>query len=77
MTRRTRIKVANPVSVEELVSQTKSKYALVVAAARRGRAIMDGYQPLVQVNATKPVTIALEEIHRGLVSVEVPPAGIK
>ncbi len=64
-------------SVESLVSETKSKYALVVAAARRGRAIMDGYQPLVDVHATKPVTIALEEIHRGLVSVEVPPLGIK
>ncbi|NMP22400.1 DNA-directed RNA polymerase subunit omega [Sulfobacillus harzensis] len=69
--------MAQAASVEELVSQTKSKYALVVAAARRGRAIMDGYQPLVQVNATKPVTIALEEIQRGLVSVEVPPSGIK
>lgn len=64
-------------SVESLVNETKSKYALVVAAARRGRAIMDGYQPLVDVHATKPVTIALEEIRRGLVSVEVPPLGIK
>lgn len=64
-------------SVEELVNATKSKYALVVAASRRGRAIMDGYQPLVEVHATKPVTIALEEIRRGLVSVEVPPSGIK
>jgi DNA-directed RNA polymerase subunit omega len=69
--------VARAASVEELVNQTKSKYALVVAAARRGRAIMDGYQPLVDVHATKPVTIALEEIQRGLVSVEVPPSGIK
>lgn len=64
-------------SVQELVNETKSKYALVVAAARRGRAIMDGYQPLVDVEATKPVTIALEEIQRGLVSVEIPPSGIK
>lgn len=64
-------------SVVDLVNETKSKYALVVAASRRGRAIMDGYQPLVQVQATKPVTIALEEIQRGLVSVEVPPSGIK
>lgn len=65
------------VSVEQLVNETKSKYALVVAASRRGRAIMDGYQPLVDVQATKPVTIALEEIQRGLVSVEVPASGIK
>lgn len=69
--------MTQPSSVVELVNATKSKYALVVAASRRGRAIMDGYQPLVQVHATKPVTIALEEIYRGLVSVEVPPSGIK
>ncbi len=69
--------MAKGASVVDLVNETKSKYALVVAAARRGRAIMDGYQPLVQVQATKPVTIALEEIQRGLVSVEVPPSGIK
>lgn len=69
--------MAKAESVQELVNQTKSKYALVVAASRRGRAIMDGFQPLVQVSATKPVTIALEEIQRGMVSVEVPPSGIK
>jgi DNA-directed RNA polymerase subunit omega len=63
--------------VEELVGATKSKYALVVAAARRARALMDGYQPLIDGHATKPVTIALDEIQRGLVSVEVPPSGIK
>ena len=69
--------MAKATSVLDLVNETKSKYALVVAAARRGRAIMEGYQPLVDVQATKPVTIALEEIQRGLVSVEVPPSGIK
>lgn len=69
--------MSRAVSVEQLVSETKSKYALVVAASRRGRALMEGYQPLVDVHATKPVTIALEEIQRGLVSVEVPPSGIK
>ncbi|MDA8194519.1 MAG: DNA-directed RNA polymerase subunit omega [Thermaerobacter sp.] len=60
-------------SLEELAQQSDSKYALVVAAARRGRAIMDGLQPLLQVQATKPVTIALEEIRRGAVIVDLPP----
>ncbi|AEJ39324.1 hypothetical protein TPY_1134 [Sulfobacillus acidophilus TPY] len=64
-------------TVTQLVQESESKYALVVAAARRGRAIMDGEQPLTQVNATKPVTVALEELRRGLITVEIPPVGIK
>lgn len=69
--------MARGMSLEELAQQSESKYALVVAAARRGRAIMDGAQPLVHVQATKPVTIALEEIRSGLVTVDIPPIGIK
>ncbi|MCL4352214.1 MAG: DNA-directed RNA polymerase subunit omega [Firmicutes bacterium] len=64
-------------TIQELTNQTESKYALVVAAARRARAIMDGHQPLMDATATKPVTIALQEIHQGLIHVEVPPVGIK
>ncbi|MHB1611137.1 MAG: DNA-directed RNA polymerase subunit omega [Sulfobacillus sp.] len=64
-------------SLQELTDQAESKYALVVAAARRGRAIMDGHQPLMDATATKPVTIALQEIQQGLIRVEVPPVGIK
>ncbi|CAB1128531.1 DNA-directed RNA polymerase subunit omega [Candidatus Hydrogenisulfobacillus filiaventi] len=61
----------------ELVSQSPSKYALVVAAAKRGRAIMDGAPPLVETRASKPVTIALDEIARHGLIIEVPPAGNK
>jgi DNA-directed RNA polymerase subunit omega len=64
-------------TVTQLVQESESKYALVVAAARRGRAIMDGAPPLAHVKASKPVTIALEELKRGLVTVDIPPVGIK
>ena len=64
-------------SLQEITDRIDSKYALVVAAARRGREIMDGEQVVVNVHATKPVTIALEEIQRGYSTVEVPPSGIK
>ncbi|OLZ09741.1 DNA-directed RNA polymerase subunit omega [Sulfobacillus thermosulfidooxidans] len=64
-------------TVKELTERHESKYALAVAAARRGRAITEGSHPLVESHASKPVTIALEEIHKGLITVEVPPVGIK
>ncbi|MCL4493481.1 MAG: DNA-directed RNA polymerase subunit omega [Firmicutes bacterium] len=64
-------------TVKELTDRHESKYALAVAAARRGRAITEGSHPLVESRASKPVTIALDEIHRGLITVEVPSTGIK
>lgn len=65
------------VTVQDLTDRHDSKYALAVAAARRARAITEGSQPLVETSASKPVTIALEEIRRGIITVDVPPIGIK
>ncbi len=64
-------------TVRELTERHESKYALAVAAARRGRAITEGSTPMADGRATKPVTIALDEIRKGLITVEVPPVGIK
>lgn len=61
----------------QLVNASDSKYALVVAAAKRGRAIMDGEPPLVEGKATKPVTIALEEIAHHKLVIDIPPVAIK
>lgn len=69
--------MAKRIRLEDIAARTESKYALVVAAARRGRAIMDGDPPLVDGQAVKPVTIALEEIQQGYLRVDVPPVGIK
>lgn len=63
--------------LEDIRRQTESKYALVVAAAKRARAIMDGDPPLIQGNRIKAVTIALEEIEAGYIDISVPQAGIK
>lgn len=63
--------------VGQLAKQTGSKYALVVGAAKRGRAIMDGAPPLTEGGAVKPVTIALQEIWAGAIRLVVPQAGIK
>jgi DNA-directed RNA polymerase subunit omega len=63
--------------IEQIRQQTESKYALVVAAAKRARAIMDGDPPLFEGERVKPVTIALEELEAGEITINVPPVGIK
>ena len=63
--------------LEQIRKQTESKYALVVAAAKRGRAIMDGHPPLFDGVAVKPVTIALEELKSGEIEMVIPSVGIK
>ena len=77
MKRRLNNTMERRLSMQELTDQVESKYALVVASARRARAIMAGYQPLLDVVHTKPVTIALEEIEHGLIQIDMPPVGIK
>jgi len=64
-------------TLHELAERQQSKYALVAAAAKRGRALMDGEPPLLEPHASKPVTIALEEIRNHKLIVEIPPVGIK
>jgi DNA-directed RNA polymerase subunit omega len=56
--------------LEELLEQVETKYALVIAAAKRARQIKDGGLPLVDIDSTNPVTIALEEIATGKVRIE-------
>ena len=60
-------------NVLELLDHADTRYTLVVEAAKRGRQLVAGAQPLVmdageQVN--KPLRIAVEEIRRGLVTYE-------
>lgn len=54
---------------------SRSRYTLVAAAARRARQLLEGAPPVVAVDSTKPVTIALHEIDRGLVLFELPSRG--
>ncbi|RJQ04182.1 MAG: DNA-directed RNA polymerase subunit omega [Bacillota bacterium] len=61
--------------LEDLLSKVDSKYSLVVAAAKRGRQLMEGHPKLVDTRSHKPVTIALQEIYEGKVTYEHPKAG--
>jgi DNA-directed RNA polymerase subunit omega len=64
-------------SLDELTRRVDSKYALVVAAAKRARELMDGAMPLVEAQGMKPVTIALEEIAEARLDIILPPVGAK
>lgn len=56
--------------LEELLEQVESKYALVMVAAKRARHLKEGVLPLVDIDSTNPVTIALEEIATGKVRID-------
>jgi DNA-directed RNA polymerase subunit omega len=64
-------------SLDELTRRVDSKYALVVAAAKRARELMDGAMPMVEAEGSKPVTIALEEIAEGRLEIILPPVAPK
>jgi len=59
-------------SLDDLMKRVNSKYALVVAAAKRGRQITEGRERVVEGSLPKPVSLALDEIARGVLQVEIP-----
>ena len=65
-------------NVLELLDNTEradlktNRYDLVVAAARRGRQIIDGQQPLMDTQGLKPLKVGIEEMNRKLINIERP-----
>jgi DNA-directed RNA polymerase subunit omega len=49
-----------------------SKFAFVLAAAKRARQLQAGAKPLVQTTGHKPTRIAMEETFQGAVPYELP-----
>lgn len=64
-------------TLESLMKRVDSKYTLVTLAAKRARQLTDGDKPLVDVDTTKVVSIAMEEIDQGKITYEAPKASIK
>ena len=64
-------------SLDQLLTKVDSKYTLVTLAAKRARQLTDGDEPLVDVDTTKVVSIAMEEIDQGKITYEAPRDGIK
>lgn len=58
----------NKPGIGELSEKVDSRYTLVVEAAKRARELISGAEPLVDGKERKPVSIAIDEINRGLLT---------
>ena len=54
--------------IGELLKKVDCRYTQAVEAAKRAREIIGGAAPLIDTKETKPLSIAIEEINRGLIT---------
>ena len=54
------------------MKHAECRYTLVVKVAKRARQLVGGAQPLIETKETKPLSIAVDEINRGLIDHDVP-----
>lgn len=58
----------NKPGIEELKKKSDSSYTLVIQASHRARQLMDGAQTLLEDDEQKPLSQAISEINRGLIT---------
>ena len=58
----------NKPAIDELCEKVDCRYTLVVESAKRARELVAGAQPLIDPKDKKPVSIAVDEINRGLLT---------
>ena len=58
----------NKPGIRELTQKVDCRYTLVIEASKRARQLVAGAAPLIDPKDMKPVTVAAEEINRGLLS---------
>ncbi len=51
----------------------RSIYRFIIAAAKRARQLQGGARPLISTTSRKPTIIAMEEVRRGEIEVEIMP----
>ena len=54
--------------IGELLKKVDCRYTLAVEASKRARELIGGNMPLIETKETKPLSIAIEEINRGLIT---------
>ena len=54
--------------IGELLSKVDCRYTLAVDASKRARELIGGSLPLIDTKDNNPLTIAIEEINRGLIT---------
>ena len=55
-------------AIGELLKKVDCRYTLAVEASKRARELIGGSMPLIDTKETKPLSIAIEEINRGLIT---------
>ncbi len=66
--------MTNP-NILQLLEKADCRYTLVVEVSKRARQLVDGIPPLIDAKdkENKPVSIAIDEVNRGLISYERSP----
>ncbi|KHO62618.1 DNA-directed RNA polymerase subunit omega [Thermoanaerobacter sp. YS13] len=59
-------------SIVDLMEKVDSKYTLCSLVAKRARQIIAGDTKLLDIDSDKPVTIATEEVNKGLITYQRP-----
>lgn len=61
-------------NILQLLEKADCRYTLVVEVSKRARQLVDGIPPLVEAKDKEnmPVSIAIDEVNRGLISYERP-----
>ena len=54
--------------IGELLKKVDCRYTLAVEASKRARELIGGSMPLIDTKGFKPLSIAIEEINRGLIT---------
>lgn len=54
--------------IGELLQKVDCRYTLAVEASKRARELIGGGLPLIDTKDSNPLTIAIEEINRGLIT---------
>ena len=54
--------------IGELLKKVDCRYTLAVEASKRARELIGGSMPLIETKETKPLSIAIEENNRGLIT---------
>lgn len=55
-------------SIGELLEKVDCLYTLTVESSKRARELIGGSLPLIDTKDSNPLTIAIEEINRGLIT---------
>lgn len=63
--------------IVKLLEHVDNRYSLIIATSKRARQLIAGEEPLVDTKANKSLTVAINEINEGIITVEKVKDGIK